>query len=148
MLTDILAPKATGTLSKRAGALWRYAAFLANRAEPSPFCAREAELYQYLQLLRSDHCTSTASSLLEALRFAHGMFGFLKVTLAELDSPRVRGAAHSMFVQKRVRMQAPALPIVVVLKLIELASGRGAGRSHLAHCRPAPSMCVRCWQME
>ena len=122
VLTDILAPKATGTPSKRAGALWRYAAFLANRAEPSPFCAREAELYQYLQLLRSDHCTSTASSLLEALRFAHGMFGFLKVTLAELDSPRVRGAAHSMFVQKRVRMQAPALPIVVILKLIELAA--------------------------
>ena len=40
VLTDILAPKATGTLSKRAGALWRYAAFLANRAELIPCLCR------------------------------------------------------------------------------------------------------------
>ncbi|CAE7276538.1 unnamed protein product [Symbiodinium sp. CCMP2592] len=122
ILTDTLAPKSTGTITKRSGALWRYAAFLANRHTPSPFCAGEDELYQYLQRLRGDQCTSTASSLLEALRFAHGMFGLLKVTLAELDSPRVKGAAHSMFVQKKVRVQAPPIPVPVILKLLELAS--------------------------
>ena len=52
------------------------------------------------------------------MRFAHGMFGFLKVTLAELDSPRVKGAAHAMFVQKRARSQAPAIPVDVVKKLV------------------------------
>ena len=74
--------------------------------------------------------------MLEALRFAHGMFGFLKITLAELDSPRVRGAAHSMFVQKRVRMQAPALPIVVILKLIELAADEEQDRRQASLISP------------
>ncbi|CAE7225523.1 unnamed protein product, partial [Symbiodinium sp. CCMP2456] len=77
-----------------------------------------ANLYLYLQKLKTEKCTSTASVLLEAMRFAHGMFGFLKVTIAELDSPRVKGAAHSMFVQKKVRSQAPAIPVEVVKKLV------------------------------
>ena len=117
-LKDILSPKSTGTLVKRSGSLWRYAAFLAGRGVTSPFAADEANLYLYLQKLKKEECTSTASVLLEAMRFAHSMFGFLKVTLAELDSPRVKGAAHAMFVQKRARSQAPAIPVDVVKKLV------------------------------
>ncbi|CAE7239379.1 unnamed protein product, partial [Symbiodinium sp. CCMP2456] len=130
-LKDILSPKSTGTLVKRSGSLWRYAAFLAGRGVTSPFAADEANLYLYLQKLKKEKCTSTASVLLEAMRFAHGMFGFLKVTLAELDSPRVKGAAHSMFVQKKARSQAPAIPVDVVKKLV-VHAGDPAEEPHVS----------------
>ena len=122
ILEDILAPKSSGTLVKRSGALWRYAAFLSMSGEMSPFSAGEASLYNYLQKLKGDQCTSTASSLLEALRFANALFGFTKVTIAELDSPRVRGASHAMFVTKRARSHAPPIPVEVVKFLVSLAA--------------------------
>ena len=122
ILEDILAPKSSGTLVKRSGALWRYAAFLSLSGEISPFCAGETSLYNYLQKLKGDQCTSTASSLLEALRFANALFGFTKVTIAELDSPRVRGASHAMFVTKRVRSNAPPIPVEVVKFMISVAA--------------------------
>ncbi|CAE7310463.1 hypothetical protein AK812_SmicGene44147 [Symbiodinium microadriaticum] len=122
ILEDILAPKASGTLVKRSGALWRYAAFLSMSGEISPFCAGETSLYNYLQKLKGDQCTSTASSLLEALRFANALFGFTKVTIAELDSPRVRGASHAMFVTKRVRSNAPPIPVEVVKFMVSVAA--------------------------
>ena len=118
ILTDILAPKSTGTLAKRSGALWRYAAFLATRGNDSPFSAGEEQLYQYLRSLKNEGCTSTASSLLEALRFANALLVFTKITIAELDSPRVKGAAHAMFVTKRTRSQAPPIPVEVVKMLV------------------------------
>ena len=57
-LKDILSPKSTGTLVKRSGSLWRYAAFLAGRGVTSPFAADEANLYLYLQKLKKEECTS------------------------------------------------------------------------------------------
>ena len=118
VLNDILAPKSTGTLVKRSGALWRYAAFLSTRGSDSPFSAGEEQLYQYLRSLKTEGCTSTASSLLKALRFANALLVFTKITIAELDSPRVKGAAHAMFVTKRARSQAPPIPVEVVKMLV------------------------------
>ena len=44
------------------------------------------------------------------------------MTIAELDSPRVRGASHAMFVTKRTRSHAPPIPVEVVKFLVSRAA--------------------------
>ena len=120
ILVDIVAPKSTGTLTKRVGSLWRYATYLLTINASSPFGASEQCLYDYLVHLRGNEAGATAgSSVLEALRLANALLGFEKVSISELDSPHVRGAAHSLFMTKRRRRQPPPLPVKVVRHLIE-----------------------------
>ena len=119
ILSDIMAPKSTGTLCKRIGALWRYAQFLSSHGGLGPFTAPEPELHRYLQTLReSDAGATSGASLLEALRFANHLLGFQRIPIADLDSPRVEGVSYSLFMKKRRRAPAPPLPVVVVRHLL------------------------------
>ena len=119
ILSDIMAPKSTGTLCKRIGALWRYAQFSSSHGGLGPFTAPEPELYRYLQTLReSDAGATSGASLVEALRFANHLLGFQRIPIADLDSPRVEGVSYSLFMKKRRRSPAPPLPVVVVRHLL------------------------------
>ncbi|CAE7580079.1 unnamed protein product [Symbiodinium natans] len=121
VLSDTLEPKATGTLTKRVSSLWSYAEFLSTHGVKSPFSAGEPTLYKYLCWLRDQKRGATSgTSTLEALRFSDSMFTFLCITLSELDSPRVKGVAHSLFMTKRRRSPAPLIPVAVVRFLIGL----------------------------
>ena len=141
ILSDIMAPKSTGTLCKRIGALWRYAQFLSSHGGLGPFTAPEPELYRYLQTLReSDAGATSGASLLEALRFANHLLGFQRIPIADLDSPRVEGVSYSLFMKKRRRSPAPPLPVVVVRHLLsacldtELSDELRLISGHLALC--------------
>ncbi|CAE7224123.1 unnamed protein product [Symbiodinium sp. CCMP2592] len=112
VLQDTLRPKATGTISKRTGSLWRLAHYLASVDGRSPFMVSEPLLYEYLCSLReADSGATSGASALEALRFADGLFRFQRISLREVDSARIRGVAHAMYVRKQKRKQAPALTV-------------------------------------
>ncbi|CAE7809221.1 unnamed protein product [Symbiodinium sp. CCMP2592] len=112
VLQDTLRPKATGTISKRTGSLWRLAHYLASVDGRSPFMVSEPLLYEYLCSLREAETGATSgASALEALRFADGLFRFQRISLREVDSARIRGVAHAMYVRKQKRQQAPALTV-------------------------------------
>lgn len=118
MLRDALSAKATGTLIKRAGSMWRYAQWLtANRAG---FCFGQPErvVYQYVQHLKASGAAPTsASHFVEALGFRDLIFQFTCNAAGVVLSPRVKGAAHAMFLQKRILKQAPAFTVDYVERL-------------------------------
>ena len=62
ILSDIMAPKSTGALCKRIGALWRCAQFLSSHGGLGPFTAPEPELYRYLQTLRDSDAGATSGA--------------------------------------------------------------------------------------
>lgn len=115
ILSDALANKATGTLLKRAGSLWRYANWIMARGVGTPFDQSEIVLYEYLNYLRnSDAAATSASHFIEALRFFDTVFSCTAMDVSQALSSRVRGAAHSMFLKKRKLQQAPAFTLEAV----------------------------------
>lgn len=123
VIEDCFAGKATGTIIKRIGAMWRFAKWRSSRMPPRPSCfqASEAELYEYICYLRNTEAAPTsASSFLESVNFCHATLGFTEAPAAVLISQRCKGAAHSMFLKKRKLCQAPPLTVAAVEALEEI----------------------------
>ena len=115
---DVFAPKATGTVLKRCNSLWRFSCWLQSQCAGSPFSQNEMMLYKYICHLRDVGAGSTTpSQLVEALRFADNLLGFTQVRLQDVLSPRVTGAAHSIFMTKRIRKPAETLTVSEVSEL-------------------------------
>ena len=101
ILSDSLATKATGTLTKRASALWRWANWLAESRMGTCFRQTEANVYKYMNFLREQGYAPTAAShFLEALGFAHQVFTLCHMNPSAVLTSRVKGAAHSMFCRR------------------------------------------------
>lgn len=141
IFSDVFASKATNTLLKRSGSLWRYAVWLCSKDLQSPFCQNEATLYEYVCHLRHTKAGATAaSSFVESLHFADALLGFTQVDLKVAISPRVKGAAHSQFMGKRKRKPAE------VLKVEEIRCIEDAALHHERdHCRLIAATLLYCF---
>ena len=125
ILADTLATSRTGTLVKHASSLWRFAVFSQPRGLLSPFLADEENLYQYLCHLRKNKAGPTSGqAFLTAFRFSATTFGIV-THLESLDSKRVRGVAHDMYLKKAPRRTAAALTVAAVKHLIFLVLAVG-----------------------
>lgn len=112
IFSDVFAAKATNTLLKRSGSLWRYGVWLSSNSIFSPFSQGETTLYNYVCYLRQTRAGATAaSSFIEALHFADALLGFTQVDIKAEISSRVTGAAHSQFMNKRKRKPAAVLTV-------------------------------------
>ncbi|CAL1152867.1 unnamed protein product, partial [Cladocopium goreaui] len=79
---------------------------------------RETMLYKYICHLRDSGAGSTTpSQLVEAMRFADNLMGFTQVRLQDMLSARVTGAAHSIFMTKRIRKPAEVLTVTEISEL-------------------------------
>ena len=116
-IIDSFSAKATGTLVKRAGALWRYAKYCATHNIQDPLSSSESDLYAYMQHLKVHGAATSANDFLQAWRFLHHAAGLKCCPVDELISARVRGAADGMFSNKRKLVQAVPLTTKMVLAL-------------------------------
>ena len=115
---DVFAPKATGTILKRCNALWRFSCWLQQQTNGSPFSQSEQVLYDYICHLRvSGAGATTPSQLVEAMRFADTLLGFTHTKLQDMLSARVTGAAHAVYMTKRIRKPAEVLTVAEVSEL-------------------------------
>lgn len=115
VLTDALSSKATGTLLKRAGSMWRYAQWVVQNIGGSCFGQPERVVYEYVSFLKSSNAAPTsASHFLEALTFCDSIFRFTCNASDVVMSARVKGSAHAQFLNKRILKQAPAFPVSCV----------------------------------
>ena len=105
-IIDSFSAKATGTLVKRAGALWRYAKYCATHNIQDPLSSSESDVYAYMQHLKVHGAATSANDFLQAWRFFHHAVGLKCCPVDELISARVRGAADGMFSAKRKLNQA------------------------------------------
>eukprot|EP00435_Cladocopium_sp_Y103_P016707 s1919_g4.t1 len=140
IFTDVFSPKSSGTILKRCNALWRFSCWLQTKQMGSPFNQSEATVYSYICHLRDSGAGSTApSQLVEALHFADGLLGFCKSDVKSMVSPRVKGAAHSIYMTKRVRRPAEVLAADEIRELEHISifdsdSHRRIIAGHLLFC--------------
>ena len=102
ILESLVASKATGTLSTRAGALFQYVAWFQRTAPTGskPFPIREPAAFDYLVEMRRAKAPPTrAASFMQAWNFAVGVMGFDDPD-GSARSLRCVGSAHAQFVQK------------------------------------------------
>ena len=115
VLRDATSNKATGTLLKRASAMWRFACWLESNSFGTCFDQSEQNLYAYMNYLRDSGAAPTsAAHFVEALRFCNQVFKCQKMDISAVLSTRVTGASHSMFIKKRKLTQAPLFPVRAV----------------------------------
>ena len=111
-LEAAFAMKAPNTVNKRANALLLYATFVHDYGSGKPFPVSSGEVIKYFQLLKSSgRYVSRASSLREALRFAHYTVG-LKGSLSACDDVRAKGLSEAMLMQGSE--WSPADPLTVL----------------------------------
>ena len=123
LFTDVFSPKSSGTILKRSNALWKFSCWLQNRMLGSPFAQSEPVIYAYVCHLRDIGAGATApSQFLEAMRFADALLGFCNNDSKSLASPRVTGAAHAMYMTKRIRKPAETLHLDEVRELERICS--------------------------
>ena len=116
-LRDILAPKATSTLAKRAGPLLKLIAFAqANDFEPLPL--DEAVAYRFLASKQEVLAPSFAQQLIEAATFAQHVVG-LDGAEAVAGSLRIRGLASKLMANKRPLKQMEPLSVSMIVALEE-----------------------------
>ena len=106
--------KAPNTVNKRANALLLYATFVHDYGSGKPFPVSNGEVIRYFQLLKgSGRYVSRATSLREALRFAHYTVG-LKGALSACDDVRAKGLAEAMMLQGSEWSPADPLSVLEV----------------------------------
>ena len=66
-IIDSFSAKATGTLVKRAGALWRYAKYCATHNMQDPLSSSESDLYAYMQHLKVHGAATSANDFLHGV---------------------------------------------------------------------------------
>ena len=118
IFNDVFAPKSSGTLLKRCNSMWRFSCWLQKKFLGSPFNQPEGVIYSYVCHLRCVEAgPTTPAQFIEALRFSNALLGFCKTELDVMLSARVVGAAHSIYLTKRVRRPAEVLTTSEVQEL-------------------------------
>ena len=118
VLKDCFAKKATATILKRTSALWTLAGWMLDNEQTPVWDINESQLYSYMCYLRNHQAAPTkASHLVEALNFFDSKLRFRKTVCRTILSPRVQGAAHAMYLEKRKLKQAPQLTVAAVKAL-------------------------------
>ena len=120
-IKDCFRMKASSTLQKRAGSLWRLARLLRSAGYLNPFRIKEDQLYEVLCNLRAEGSGATsAQHMIEALHFLDGTATFLLMDLRTVISGRCRGVAKDMYLTKNPLEQKHPLLLVHVKHLEEL----------------------------
>ena len=118
ILKDCFAKKATATILKRTTSLWSLAGWMLENEQTPIWSVTEQQLYSYMCSLREQDAAPTrASHVVEALNFFEANLRFTKTSCKTILSPRVQGAAHSMYLEKRKLRQAPQLTVAAVKTL-------------------------------
>ena len=117
---DAFRTNATGTLTKRRGALMRFFSRAMRTNIESPFMASEQDIYAFLQTFRHG-CggPTSATHFIQALRFLHSIVVFRHMPLEDVISARVRGAARDMYLEKEPLQQKEQLTLPMVRALEE-----------------------------
>ena len=117
VLKDCFAKKATATILKRTSALWTLAGWMLENEQTTVWDITESQLYSYMCYLRDNQAAPTkASHLVEALNFFDSTLRFKKTVCRTILSPRVQGAAHAMYLEKR-KLKVPQLTVAAVKAL-------------------------------
>ena len=118
VLKDCFAKKATGTILKRTSAVWSLAVWMLELEQTAVWTMTETQMYHYTCALRDQGSAPTrASHVVEALHFFDAHLKYRKMNCKSVLSPRVLGAAHSMYLGKRKLLQAPQLSVEAVKNL-------------------------------
>ena len=118
VLKDCFAKKATGTILKRTSAIWSLAAWMLENEQTCVWTMTEMQMYHYMCALRDQGSPPTrASHVVEALHFFDAHLKYRKLDCKSVLSPRVLGAAHTMYLGKRKLLQAPQLSVEAVKTL-------------------------------
>eukprot|EP00435_Cladocopium_sp_Y103_P052555 s1002_g16.t1 len=120
-IKDCFRMKASSTLQKRAGSLWRLAKLLRGVGQLNPLRLQEEQLYEVLCLLRDSGAGATsAQHMIEALHFLDATAKFLLVDMHSVISGRCRGVAKDMYLTKNPLEQKHPLLLVHVQYLEHL----------------------------
>ena len=112
--------KATNTIVRRLSSLTSYARW--HRLHQSePFPPQERDLWHYLQDDTVNTGHTVASSLLEAMHWAHGVLGLI-LQPSISTSPRLKGLVQGQSVEAPPVRRAPALPVTVIQHLEEITT--------------------------
>eukprot|EP00435_Cladocopium_sp_Y103_P056375 s153_g19.t1 len=131
-IRDCFRMKASSTLQKRAGSLWRLTKLLRGIGVLNPLRLREEQLYQVLCELRDSGAGATAAQhMIEALHFLDATAKFQLVDLREVISGRCRGVAKDMYLTKNPLEQKRPLLLTHVRYL-----------EHLFPSLPANMKCI------
>jgi hypothetical protein len=96
-IRDCFRMKASSTLQKRAGSLWRLAKILKSAGHLNPLRLKEEQLYEALCKMREEGAGPTsAQHMIEALFFLDATAKLLLVDLRSVVSGRCRGVAKDM----------------------------------------------------
>ena len=132
ILVDVFAPKATGTLDRRAGSLALFVAWCDEHDVGSPLPVRETLAYDYIKYLGQQGAPATrADSFLQALRFSEAVLGLSGVEEV-VGSARIVGAAFNCFVKKRPLRQRAPLTVAQVLALEDFVIDGHEGHDRVA----------------
>ena len=104
IISDVCAPKATSTLSKRGNHILFFVEFC-QKLHFEPFPVLEATFYKFLRDARCSKSATTAQSCRESMHMASSLIG-LDGALQAADSPRVVGLCRRLLLGKRPRKQA------------------------------------------
>ena len=100
-ILDTFSAKATSTLVKRAGSLWRFARFGSTRGVLDPLSPHESTVSEYMQFLKVHGSPTSAHDFLQAWRFIYHTVGLKCGPIETVLSTRICGAADGMFSAKR-----------------------------------------------
>ena len=114
-ISDCFRMKASSTLQKRAGSLWRLARVLRSQGVLTPLRVTEEQLYGALCTLRETGAGATsAQHVLEALFFLDSTAKLILIELRLVVSGRCRGVARDMFLSKNPLEQKQPLTLAHV----------------------------------
>eukprot|EP00435_Cladocopium_sp_Y103_P053429 s1638_g17.t1 len=120
-IRDCFRMKASSTLQKRAGSLWRLAKTLRGFGILNPLRLEEEQLYQALCSLRETGAGATAAQhMLEALFFLDATAKLVLVDIRSVVSGRCRGVAKDMYLTKNPLEQKHPLLVIHVRYLEHL----------------------------
>ena len=121
VLNDTFSSKSTATLYKRTISFWKFVKWRQTQGYHNALRFSEATVYMYLADLRSSGVGATSgASFLEALNFFDSLLGFVDLDIKVVVSPRVKGVAHDMKLQKAPLKQARPLTTCEVSALEQL----------------------------
>ena len=130
-LSDVFSDRATAAIARRGSALIRYLRRATSSWSGSPFPVQEGAAYAYVGDLRRHGAPATrANSFIEALNFAKHVAGFEGLEAA-ISSRRLKGAAHSLFLTKRLLKQRAPFKAAHVEALELLVMSERADRDRI-----------------
>ena len=135
VMKDVMAPKSTATLDKRANHLLLFVAY-AQRLQVEPFPVTEQMFYQFLRDVQSGKAPSSAMSCKESLNFTVDLLG-LDGAKEAASSSRVLGLCNRLLLTKKPRKQARVLTrtqVVCIERTLMDPEGWLPDRIFAGHC--------------